>query len=122
MVALTIGMATFNDFDGVYFTIQAMRLYQDLEDTEFVVVDNYGCESTKSFVEGWAKAKYILATDTVGTAAAKDTVFRVAQRRRRALLRFPRPLRAGAIARLKQYYRDHPDCRDLLQGPSSTTT
>ena len=44
MVALTIGMATYNDFDGVYFTMQALRLYQDLDDTELLVVDNYGCE------------------------------------------------------------------------------
>jgi hypothetical protein len=43
MVALTIGMATYNDFDGVYFTIQALRLYQDLADTELLVVDNFGC-------------------------------------------------------------------------------
>ena len=36
MVALTIGMATYNDFDGVYFTLQALRLYQDLTDTELL--------------------------------------------------------------------------------------
>ena len=39
MVALTIGMATYDDFDGVYFTLQALRLYQDLLDTELLVVD-----------------------------------------------------------------------------------
>ena len=26
---LTVGMATYRDFDGVYFTIQALWLYQD---------------------------------------------------------------------------------------------
>jgi len=26
MPRLTIGMATYNDFDGVYFTLQALRL------------------------------------------------------------------------------------------------
>jgi hypothetical protein len=26
VVALTIGMATYDDFDGVYFTLQALRL------------------------------------------------------------------------------------------------
>ena len=55
MVALTIGMPTYNDFDGVYFTVQALRHYQDLEDTELVVVDNYGCEHTRAFVEGWSQ-------------------------------------------------------------------
>ena len=53
---LTIGMAAHRDFDGVYFTICAARLYQDLpENTEFLVIDN--CpnspdgEATKKFVE-----------------------------------------------------------------------
>src|SRR4051794_6614909 len=75
MVALTIGIPTYNDFDGVYFTVQALRLYQDLEDTELLVVDSYGCEHTKTFVEVWAKGRYILATDAVGTAAAKNRIF-----------------------------------------------
>ena len=48
-IELTIGMATYNDFDGVYFTLQALRLYQDLEQTELLVIDNYGCHAyTKS--------------------------------------------------------------------------
>ena len=79
MVALTIGMPTYNDFDGVYFTVQALRLYQDLDDTELLVVDNYGCEHTRDFVDGWAKVRYVLATDAVGTAAAKNRVFAEAQ-------------------------------------------
>lgn len=40
---LSIGMAHFADFDGVYFTIQSLRLYQDrglMKSTELIVVDN----------------------------------------------------------------------------------
>src|SRR3954451_22538051 len=79
MVALTIGMPTYNDFDGVYFTLQALRQYQDLADTELLVVDNYGCEDTRTFVENWTRGRYIRATDVVGTAAPRDLVFREAQ-------------------------------------------
>src|ERR687898_1339085 len=80
VVALTIGMATYNDFNGVYFTLQALRLYQDLQDTELLVVDNYGCPDTKRLVEGWVHgARYVLATEVRGTAAAKDRVFREAR-------------------------------------------
>jgi hypothetical protein len=117
MVALTIGMAVYNDFDGVYFTLQALRLYHDLDDVELLVVDNYGCEHTREFVEGWAKARYVLATEAVGTAAPRQRIFDEA--RGDAVLccdahvLFP----PGTIARLKQYYRDHPDTPDLLQGP-----
>ncbi len=39
---LTIGMATHNDYDGCYFTIQAIRMYHPeiLDDVEFLVIDN----------------------------------------------------------------------------------
>ena len=117
MVALTIGMATYDDFDGVYFTLQALRLYQDLDDTELLVVDNFGCDDTQRLVEGWVKGRYIRATDTVGTAAPRELVFREAHAEAvlccdSHVLFFP-----GAIGRLKAFYRDHPDCADLLQGP-----
>jgi hypothetical protein len=79
MAALTIGMATYNDFDGVYFTIQALRLYHDLEDVELLVVDNYGCVHTQQFVEGWVKGRYVLATETVGTAAPRNLLFQEAR-------------------------------------------
>src|SRR6187397_3501200 len=40
---LCVGMATFDDFDGVWFTIQAIRMYQSevLADLSFVVIDNH---------------------------------------------------------------------------------
>ena len=117
MIALTIGMPTYNDFDGVYFTIQALRLYQDMDDTELLVVDNFGCEHTRTFVEGWTRARYILATEAVGTAAAKNRVFAEARGEAVLCLDSHVLLAPGAIARLKAYYRDHPDSIDLLQGP-----
>src|ERR671911_1816119 len=117
VVALTIGMATYNDFNGVYFTLQALRLYQDLEDTELLVVDNYGCEDTKAFVEGWAQGRYILATDAVGTAAPRDRVFREAQGAAVLCCDSHVYFAPDAIRRLRAYYRQHPDTDDLLQGP-----
>src|SRR5262245_59489881 len=117
MVALTIGMATYKDFDGVYFTLQALRLYQDLKDTELLVIDNYGCEHTQQFVEGWAQGRSIRATEAVGTAAPRDLVFREA--RGEAVLCCDSHIlfAPDAIKRLKKYYRKHPECIDLLQGP-----
>jgi hypothetical protein len=117
MTALTIGMATYDDFSGLYFTLQSLRLYQDLGDTELLVIDNYGCAATKNLVEGWPEARYILATEKVGTAAARELIFH--EERGNAVLccdshvLFPQ----GVIARLKAYYREHPGCQDLLQGP-----
>src|SRR5215213_7636167 len=108
VVALTIGMATYNDFNGVYFTLQALRLYQDLENTELLVVDNYGCEHTKRLVEGWVKGRYILATEAVGTAAPRDRVFREAQGEAVLCCDAHVLFVPGAIARLKAYYQAHP--------------
>ena len=117
MVALTIGMATYDDFDGVYFTLQALRLYQDLQGTELLVVDNYGCDDTRNFVEHWATGRYVRATDVVGTAAPRGRVFREAQGEAVLCCDSHVLFAQGAIGRLKAFYRDHPECTDLLQGP-----
>ncbi|MFT4037319.1 MAG: glycosyltransferase [Thermomicrobiales bacterium] len=116
MVAMTIGMATYDDFDGVYFTVQALRLYQDLADTEILVVDNYGCDATKSFVESVPGARYLRFTDVVGTAI-RDLVFTHAEGDAVLCLDSHILFVPGAIARLRQYYADHPVTPDLLQGP-----
>jgi uncharacterized membrane protein YphA (DoxX/SURF4 family) len=114
---LTIGMATYKDFDGLYFTLQALRLYQDLSNTELLVVDNYGCEHTRAFAEGWAGARYVLAREVVGTAAPRDMVFREAAGHAVLCCDSHVLFQPGVIARLRRYYRDHPESSDLLQGP-----
>lgn len=116
MPELTIGMPTYNDFDGVYFTIQSLRLYHDLEDTELLVVDNFGDDHTEKFVKS-AKARYVRVTDPVGSSVTKNAVF--AEAKGKVVLCcdshvfFP----PGVIAKLKEYYRANPDSNDLLQGP-----
>lgn len=117
MVALTIGMATYDDFDGVYFSLQALRLYQDLSDTELLVIDNFGCEHTRSLVEQIDEARYILATDVVGTAAGRDLLFREGRGDTVLCLDSHVLLVPGAVARLKDYVAAHPESNDLLQGP-----
>jgi hypothetical protein len=116
-IELTIGMATYNDFDGVYFTLQALRLYQDLEHTELLVIDSYGCPETQNLVEGWLGARYILAKDALGTAAPRERVFREARGRAVLCCDCHVLFAPGVIAQLKQFYREHPACQDLLQGP-----
>ena len=114
---LTVGMATYNDFDGVYFTLQSLRLYHDLSDTELIVIDNYGCEHTRAFVQDWARARYVRATDVVGTAAARERIFQEARGDAVLVCDSHVQFAPEVIARLKAYFREHPDCIDLLQGP-----
>jgi glycosyltransferase involved in cell wall biosynthesis len=110
-------MATYNDFDGVYFTLQALQLYEDLQDTELLVIDNYGCSDTKQLVEERVHGRYVLAAEVRGTAPTKDLVFREARGEAVLCCDSHVLFAPGVIRRLKEYYREHPDCPDLLQGP-----
>lgn len=116
MVSLSIGMATYKDFDGVYFSVQALRLYQDLTDTEILVVDNYGCPDTRAFVEAIG-ARYIEDLEVQGTSAPRNTVFREARGEAVLCIDSHVMLEAGTVERLRAWYRDHPGTMDLLQGP-----
>lgn len=117
MPALTVGMATYDDFDGVWFTIQALRLYQDLDDVELLVVDNYGCDTTRDFLENWTPARYLRSTDVQGTAAPRDLVFREASGDAVLCCDSHVMFEPGVIARLKGWFAAHPGTPDLLQGP-----
>ena len=117
MPLLTIGMPTYDDFDGVYFTIQALRLYQNLNDANLLVVDNYGCATTQAFVEGVPGATYVQSLSVSGTAAAKNDVFAHADGAFVLCLDSHILLAPRAIERLATWCRDHPDSLDLLQGP-----
>lgn len=116
MTKLTIGMATYNDYEGVYFTVQALRLYQNLEDTEILIVDNYGCEHTKRFAET-TNCRYMVNKDAQGTAWAKDHIFANANGIYTLCIDCHVLLVPDSIAKLKEYYEENPDTQDLLQGP-----
>jgi len=115
--SLTIGMATYNDFDGVYFTLQSLRLYHDLSDVELLVVDNYGCEHTRSLVEGWSGGRYLRRTDIQGTAAPRNLVFLEAAGDMVVCCDSHVLFPPGVVARLQEFSARNPECNDLLQGP-----
>jgi glycosyltransferase involved in cell wall biosynthesis len=117
MVDLTIGMATYNDYDGVYFTLQALKLYHDLEGIELVVVDNYGCAHTEALVRDWVKGRYVRAVDAVGTAAPRNVVFEEARGKAVVCCDCHVLFAPGSISRLREYYHKNPSSGDLLQGP-----
>ena len=119
---LTIGMATYDDFDGVYFTIQAIRLYQPeaAEEAEFLVIDNYPdgrCgEPLKNLGNMLPNYRYIPFSDTKSTAV-RDLVFRQAQTPYVLCMDshvLPVP---GSLKRLIDYFDANPSRKDLLQGP-----
>lgn len=120
MPELTIGMATYRDFDGVYFTVQDLRLHHNLTDVEILIVDNYGCDTTAAFVAATGLTKgvrYLRYTEKGGTAAPRQKVFEEARGAAVLCVDSHVLLAPGSVARLKQFYRDNPTTRDLFQGP-----
>ncbi len=113
---LTIGMATFDDFDGVYFAVQSLRVHHDVSGCELVVVDTFGCGRTRDFV-GKVGGRYVLDRHPGGTAAPRDRVFRLARRRHVMVLDCHVLFLPGAVRRVRKFFSDDPACRDLVQGP-----
>lgn len=131
---LTIGLPHVNDFEGLYFTVQALRLYQDLRGVEIVIVDNSpeGSKVSKEIegISGWwfsnkewlaekgaFPAKYIRMTDPVGTAVAKNRVFEEATGEVVLCMDCHVLLQPGAVQKIIQWFADNPGCKDLITGP-----
>jgi hypothetical protein len=116
-------MACYDDFNGVYFSVQALQLYHSeaMRDVEILVVDNRpdspDGQNVRDFVKWVGNGRYIAAPDKVGTAAPRDLVFREAASEAVLCIDAHVLVAPGAIRRLIEFYDAHPGCRDLLHGP-----
>jgi hypothetical protein len=124
MKKLTIGMATFDDFDGLYFAIQSIRLHHPevANEIEFLVIDNHlegsHGKAVRSFL-GWIKdapVRYI-AVDGVRGTAIRDYVFRLANTPYVLCLDCHVLLVPGALRRLIDGFDAGVDEGNLIQGP-----
>jgi hypothetical protein len=119
---ITIGMATYDDYDGVYFTLQALRLYHPeiVDETEFLVVDNHpdgpAAPSLKSLENAIPNYRYVPKGEKSGTAA-RDWVFEEASSQLVLCIDCHVFVVPGAVKQLIDYFDAHPDTGDLLQGP-----
>ena len=121
---LTIGMACYDDFNGVYFSVQSLRLYhpQIMDRIEILIVDNNPEEAhgraVKDLIEQWVpEGRYLAAPEVTGTSAPRDLIFREARGEAVLCIDSHVMLAPGALEALLDYYEAHPDSRDLLQGP-----
>lgn len=119
---LTIGMATYDDFDGVYFTVQSIRINNPELDgaVEFVVIDNKpGGPSSEALshlgksIEGY---RYVPRGEWTGTAI-RNVVFEEASSRFVLCIDSHVLIVPGALSKLISYFEADPDSRDLVQGP-----
>lgn len=120
---LSIGMATFDDYDGVFFTIQALRMYQDIcntDDVEYIVLDTNPngkhSETLKNFINSCKNAKYICHEGQKSTFNKYDIV-NYATGKYVLILDCHILLVKDAIKNLLNYYTKNPDCKNLIQGP-----
>ncbi len=124
---LTIGLAHFDDFDGVYFTVTSLALHHalGLNDVELIVVDNspgsaHG-KAVANFLgkirESWPGVKYIPMPENTGTTQPRERIFAEATGEAVLVMDCHVLLHAGSLQRLLAFYAANPDCKDILSGP-----
>ncbi len=122
---ITLGMATYQDFDGVYFSLAAFQFYQQLSHpVELLVVDTLGapnaagagCPATKKAATDLG-ARYIHAPHAKGTAAPRDLVFREATGDVVICIDCHVLLENGTVNAVADFFADPVHARDMLQGP-----
>ncbi len=119
---LTIGMATYDDYDGVYFTLQSLRLYhaEVVDNVEFLVVDNHPdgpcSDALKSLENSIPSYRYVPHTSRIGTSA-RDAVFAEASGDFVLCIDCHVLIVPGTVKRLLDYFDANPHTRDLIQGP-----
>jgi hypothetical protein len=119
---MTIGMATYDDYDGVYFSLQAIRFYHPeiLAEVEFVIIDNHPdgpCGAAlKDLEKHIANLRYIPAGDVTGTAV-RERVFSEAQGEFVLCMDCHVLFAPGSLRKLVDHFRSAPASNDLIQGP-----
>jgi hypothetical protein len=134
-IKLTVGMATHNDFLGLWPTIQALRLYHQeaMPHCELLVVDNDPAgrqgQWNRDFMANWvsargafepfgqpAKVTYIEAPEVEGTGAPRDLVFQKASGEYVLCMDCHVLLTAGSLTRLIEFWNGNPG-KDIVGGP-----
>jgi len=124
---LTIGMCCYDDYDGVWFTIQSIKMYHPecIDDIKFVVVDGNPESSHGKAVETLVSkltnkhgnnGLYVKNVSWASTAS-REYVFEYATTPYVMCVDSHVMLAPGSIRKLLDYYQQNPECDDLLQGP-----
>ncbi len=119
---LTIGMATYDDYDGVFFSIQAIRMFHPevLPYVDFLVIDNHptgSCaQALKAMEEMVENYRYVPYGRAHGTAV-RELLFRESDAEFVLCMDSHVLFPPGALAKLIEYLKSNPQSNDLLQGP-----
>jgi hypothetical protein len=119
---LCIGMSTYDDYDGVYFTIQALRMMHPevLDQTSFLIIDNHpeavGADSLRALAGKVPNCGYLPFLGYRSTGV-RDLVFREANADIVMCVDSHILVLPGAVKALLGYFDRNPDSLDIVQGP-----
>ena len=123
MRKLTIGMAVHDDLDGLYFTIQAIRMFHKeiLNDVEFVVIDNNPSGShskcIRDFIDWIEEPVQYLPFTKYNSTIVRNKIFDLADTPYVLSIDSHVLIEPGAIKKLIDFYDNNEDNGNLLQGP-----
>lgn len=122
MKKLTIGSAVYDDFEGVYFSYQSLRLNNlDIkDDLDFVIIDNNPesaeGKATKHFCETTQCIRYIPFTEKRSTAV-RNEIFNNAKGKFCMSIDCHVLFEPETIKRLIDFFDKNPESDDLYHGP-----
>lgn len=123
MRKLTIGMATYDDYEGVFFTIQAIRMYHPevLNDIEFIIVDNNHTSKHGEYIRNLLNyvkepIQYFPYTKLKSTTT-RNKIFELADTPYVLCIDCHVFIQPGAIKKLIDFYDSDQDSGNLLHGP-----
>ena len=122
MKKLTIGSAVYDDFEGVYFSYQSLRLNNlDIkDDLDFVIIDNNPDsaegKATKHFCETTQCIRYIPFTEKRSTAV-RNEIFNNAEGKFCMSIDCHVLFEPDTIKRLIKFFDENPESDDLYHGP-----
>ncbi|MFB1047339.1 glycosyltransferase [Streptomyces chrestomyceticus] len=121
-VRLTVGICTYDDFDGAWFTIASLLVHhaEVMRDAEILLIDNHpegpAAKTLKGLSATIPQMRYVPLT-TMRSTAVKHMVFPLAQGEVVVVLDSHVLLAPGALQAVVDYFEERPECRDLVQGP-----
>lgn len=120
--SLTIGIATHDDFDGAWFTVNSLYLHhaEQMQDAEVILLDNHprGVEAAelKRFDTLLPNVRYI-PVGAYSSTAIRNQIFAHARGELVVVLDSHVLLAPGALKAVVDWFAEHPDSRDIVQGP-----
>lgn len=118
-------MCTYDDYDGVYFSLQAMRLYHEVlnnpKETQIIVIDNNPDSShgkaVKDLCAGWLNHVEYVPYTAKRSTSNRNLIFERASGKYTISMDCHVIFPPGSIDALIKHYAKTDNCQQLVQGP-----